>query len=325
MSNHTLARQHQEISQIFTTTVDQGWWTRVRSRSVLPIPGQLCLVEQDSSLTAEKYLYSPFLWPGFPQLKCSLVSLTRHLVYCPTAPGLRGSRFQTPHTPVLLRETRLFPGEHDPSSSVLLTASQTLRRPTVPRRPFFCFSTDGPTALARLIYGTSPEDAVQISCTAVSMPRTRNLWELVGPPAVLSSCKSVQAHNNRVVSDDRIFHVCFHPLQQLGRRLVELSKVPSNSETSLRPGHAADSTVQVTVSTEHLESPNLFHTDTSWTCSHHLLGDLSSSTTCSSFRNQRFLRLSPKQVTVFPWTNTGSAAMWDEVNTSDFLEPSCTR
>ena len=33
------------------------------------------------------------------------------------------------------------------------------------------------------------------------------------------------------------------------------------------------------------------HIDTSWTCFHHLLNKLSSSTTCSSFRNQRFLRL----------------------------------
>ena len=89
--------------------------------------------------------------------------------------------------------------------------------------------------------------------------------------------------HRRVVGDDRIFHVCFHPLQQPGRRLVELA---SNSETPLRPGHVA-------ISTEHLESPNLFDIDTSWTCSsHHLLIDLSSSTTRSSFRNQRFLRLS---------------------------------
>ena len=115
----------------------------------------------------------------------------------------------TPHTPVLLGKTRLFPSEHDPSLSVLLTASQTPRRPTVPRRPFICFYTDGPIALTRLIssttralgafHGISPEDAVQISCTAVSMPRTRNLWELVGPLAVLSSCKSVQAHTTAVL------------------------------------------------------------------------------------------------------------------------------
>ena len=84
--------------------------------------------------------------------------------------------------------------------------------------------------------------------------------------------------------------VCFYPLQQPCRRLVELSKVPSNSETPVRPGYTANSTVQVAVSTENLESPNLFHIDTSWTCSHHLLSNLSSSTTCSSFRNQRFLR-----------------------------------
>ena len=104
-------------------------------------------------------------------------------------------------TPVLLGETRLLPGEHDPSSSVSLTASRTPRRPAVPR-------TDGPTALVRIpsttrglgaLHGISPEDAVQISCTAVSIPRTRNLWELVGPLAVLSSCKSEQAHRTAVL------------------------------------------------------------------------------------------------------------------------------
>ena len=97
------------------------------------------------------------------------------------------------------------------------------------------------------------------------------------------------------------------------------SKVASKSETPLRPGHAVDSTVQVAISTEHLESPKIFHIDTSQTCSHHLLSDLSSSTTCSSFRNQRFLRLSQtflqNKQPVFPWTNTGSATMWDEMNT----------
>ena len=133
------------------------------------------------------------------------------------------------------------------------------------------------------------------------MPRTRNHWEFVGPLAVLSSCKSVQS-TQYSCSESRLSApvivvwsvmigsstFCFHPLQQPGRRLVELSKVASNSETPLRPGHAVDSTVHVTVSTEHLESPSLFHIDTSWTCSHHLLSDLTSSTTCSTLRNQRF-------------------------------------
>ena len=44
-------------------------------------------------------------------------------------------------------------------------------------------------------HGISPEDAVQISRTAASMTRTRNICELVGPLAVLSSCKSEQAHS----------------------------------------------------------------------------------------------------------------------------------
>ena len=103
---------------------------------------------------------------------------------------------------------------------------------------------------------------------------------------------SLHSCHRRVVGDDRNFHVCFHPLQQPGRRLLELSKVASNNETPLRPGHAVGSTVQVTVSAENHESPNFSHVDTGWTCFHHLLRNLSSSTTCSSFRNQRFLRLS---------------------------------
>ena len=126
---------------------------------------------------------------------------------------------------------------------------------------------------------------------------SRNLWETCWTTCSalflqLFRKSSLRSCHRRVVSDDRIFRVCFHPLQQPGRRLVELSKVPSNSETPLRPRHAVDSTVQVAISTEHLESPNVFHVDTSWTCSHHQLSGLSSSTTCSSFRNQRFLRLS---------------------------------
>ena len=240
----------------------------------------------------------------------------------------------------MLGRTRRFPDEHDPSSSVLLTACQTLHCRTVPRIPFLRSSTDGPTASARQIsstkpgpgafHGISPEDAVQISCTAVSMPRARNLWELVDHlqcslPA--TQCKhtvqlfrksSLLSCHRRVVGDARAFHVCFHPLQQPGRRLVELSRVASNSETPPRPGHAVDSTVQVAISTEHLASPNLFHITTSWTCSHHLLSDLSSSnllvvpqpTFPPSVSDG-----SPKQATVFPWTNTGSASMWDEMNT----------
>ena len=94
--------------------------------------------------------------------------------------GSRKSRVSIHRTrPSCSEKLGCLPGEQDPSSSVLLTASQTPHRPTVPRRPFFCFSTNRRIALARLIssttrvlggfHGISLEDAVQISCTAVSM------------------------------------------------------------------------------------------------------------------------------------------------------------
>ena len=144
---------------------------------------QLFLVEQVSS---PSQLRSTCARPCCGQVSSRSsthsVSLTQHLFFCPTAPGLCGSCFQTPHTPVLPGETRLLPGEHDPSSSVLLTASQTPRRPTVPRRPSSVV-TDKRT-------WSIPRD-LQFSCTAVSMPRTRNLWELVGPLAVFSSSTAV--------------------------------------------------------------------------------------------------------------------------------------
>ena len=169
--------------------------------------GQLCLVEQASSLTAEKYLYSALLWPGFSQLKYSFGFADSSPFLLPDSTRSVGLVFPDTTHACLAGEARLLPGEHDPSSSVSLTASQTPRRPTVPRRPFFCFS------LARLISSTtrglgafhqiSLENAAQISCTAVSMPHTRNLWELVGPLAVPSSCKSEQAHST-AVQDSRL-------------------------------------------------------------------------------------------------------------------------
>ena len=133
---------------------------------------------------AENYLCSLLLWPGFTQLKYSFG-------FADSSPSLlpndtRSVGFALPdaaHASLGRRNSAVS------SSSVLLTACQTPRCPTVPCRPFLCFSTDGPNTSTRRISSTtrglgafhwmSPEDAVQIFCTAVSMPRTRNLRNLL--------------------------------------------------------------------------------------------------------------------------------------------------
>ena len=55
---------------------------------------------------------------------------------------------------------------------------------------------------------------------------------------------------SRVVNDHRIFHVCFHLLQQPGRCQIERSNVTPGYNTPLGPGHPFSLTVHVDVSAE---------------------------------------------------------------------------
>ena len=137
--------------------------------------GRLCLVEQVASPSQRRNnMYSLLLWPAFPQLKyffgfADLVTAHACLGDCQ-------------------RDT----SSPDCSSPDLSSVSPLTDQPALAR--LISSTTRGLGAF----HGISPEDAVRISCTAVSMPRTRNLWELFGPLAVLSSCKSGQAHNTAV-------------------------------------------------------------------------------------------------------------------------------
>ena len=124
--------------------------------------------------------------------------------------------------------------------------------------------------------GTLLEDVARTVGVAASMPRTRNLWELVGPPAAPCPCKSEQAHSTPVprtvffrsrhrcaVSDDRIFHARFHLLQHPGCRPIELSEAAPDCKTPLGPGHAVGSLTQIDVTAEYRECSNLFRIDMS--------------------------------------------------------------
>ena len=145
------------------------------------------------------------------------------------------------------------------------------------------------------------------------MPRTRNICELVGPLAALSQYSCIESRLSApliVVLSAMIGSSTFVSIRCSNPVAVwwKLSKVASNNEAPLRPGHAVDSTVQVTVSTEHLESLNLFHIDDS----RHQFDDLL--VVPQPKLPPSVSDGSPKQVTVFPWTNTGSATMWHEMD-----------
>ena len=137
--------------------------------------------------------------------------------------------------------------------------------------------------------GTLLEDVARTLCIAASMRLTRNLWELVGPPAAPCSFRSEQAHSTPVPRT--IFHARFHLLQHPACHPIELSEVAPDCKTPLGPEHAVGSLTEIDVTAEHRECSNLFRIDASWPCFHRLLSDLSSLTS-KSFQNQRSLRLS---------------------------------
>ena len=219
-------------------------------------------------------------------------------------PSLWDPCFQTSCTSVLLGGTKQLLGRGDPRPLVFLAAGPTPCHPAVLRKPSVLSPADGPSAPTHLtslatrglgtFLGTLLEDVARTLCEAASSPRTRNLWELVGPPAApcpagqdkhtVRLCREslLRPHHRCAVSDDRIFHARFHLLQHPGCRAIELSRAAPDIETPLRPGHAVGSLTQIGVTIEHRESSNLFRIDTSWPYSHRLLSDLSSLTNKTS-------------------------------------------
>ena len=131
-------------------------------------------------------------------------------------------------------------------------------------------------------FGTTLKDVARTPRTAASILQTRNLWELAGIASPLSAVLSVMIGSSTLVST-----CCCHP----SCRPIELPKGAPDCKTPLGPGHAVGSPTQIDVTAEHRECSNLFRIDTSWTCVHHLLRDLSSLTS-KTFHNQRSLRLS---------------------------------